>query len=153
MTTPAVLLIASGTTIVTTEAPMSVVTLMAVALAEVETTVVTVIIIASATVTVVITSIAQALDFVVRTTAAIGPVTTSSVPTRGIRTCVNPPGMRLAPRVTRVEQIPVLRTEVTSMVAVFPTSKPRLGYLSRTLTRSMMKVRLGYTSRMNTMSK
>ena len=88
-----------------------------------------------------------------RTTAAIGPVTTSSVPTRGIRTCVNAPGMRLAPRVTRVEQIPVLRTEVTSMVAVFPISKPRLGYLSRALTRSMMKVRLGYTSRMNTMSK
>ena len=88
-----------------------------------------------------------------RTTAAIGPVTTSSVPTSRIRTCVNAPIMRLAPRVTSVEQIPVLRTEVTSMVAVFPISKPRLGYLSRALTRSMMKVRLGYTSRMNTMSK
>ena len=82
----------------------------------------------------------------------IGPVTTSSVPTSRIRTCVNAPIMRLAPRVTSVEQIPVLLI-VTSMVAVFPTSKPRLGYLSRTLTRSMMKVRLGYTSRMNTMSK
>ena len=88
-----------------------------------------------------------------RTTAAIGPVTTSSVPTSRIRTCVNAPLMRLAPRVTSVEQIPVLLMVMTSMVAVFAISKPRLGYLSRTLTRSMMKVRLGYTSRTNTMSK